>query len=144
MIESLRAIASSATAFVRSTVRSTEFICLRSGSKGDSRSTEVGESSVRRESICIRTSCVVKALIGQRFRISIHQYSFWSTHSLTYNRRIALTTALEKGAVDTGAAILYARLAVAANMQSEEAKTKCSTGRESSKTRPRKARNQEF
>lgn len=37
--QSLRSIASSATAFVRSTVKRTEFICLRIGSKGASRST---------------------------------------------------------------------------------------------------------
>ena len=37
--QSFRSIASSATALVRSTVRSTEFICLRIGSNGASRST---------------------------------------------------------------------------------------------------------
>lgn len=43
MIESFRSMASSATAFVRSTVRSAEFICRRSESKGDSRSTVIAQ-----------------------------------------------------------------------------------------------------
>ena len=40
-IESLRSMASSATAFVRSTVSSTEFICRRTGSNGASSSTSL-------------------------------------------------------------------------------------------------------
>lgn len=46
-IESFRSMASSATAFVRSTVRSTEFICRRTGCIGASRSTAIGQAIFR-------------------------------------------------------------------------------------------------
>jgi len=60
---------------------------------------------------------------------------------LTYSRRIALTTALEKGDEDTGAAILNARLAVAANIQLEKRTKKETTRERESKIKRCKSRN---
>lgn len=72
-------MASSATAVVRSMVRRTELVCIRDLSKGASRSTiiERGQYIAEANQRIIQlnkepTSCIVKALIRQCFRVSAY------------------------------------------------------------------------
>lgn len=127
-IESFRSMASSATALVRSMVRSTEFICRRKGSKGDSRSTTPIVSlclcsypgRVATYIPCCRNS-YPQAPLGISYTISLMRSDLAQLQARkiqTYNLRIALTTARVYGAVLVDEAMLpNPRLAVAENMQ---------------------------
>lgn len=123
-------------------MRRTEFIWRRSGSKGASRRTEGGGFQVshggpvlshlrRVVFVLVRlTASIVEALVRQCLGIAAegpHVSTFMSSQSNsrehriashTYSRRIAFTTAREKGAEVGGELIVpYALLAVAANIQ---------------------------
>lgn len=124
-IESLRSIASSATALVRSTVRRTEFICRRNGSKGDSSSTrtDLAETLLARQRRiahvqCCRSSCPQESL-GSCGNQSFSSYASRVGRG-TYSLRMALTTAFEKGAVDREELILKVRLSTVENIKEKK------------------------
>jgi hypothetical protein len=79
--ESFLSIASSATALVKSTVNRTEFICLRTGSKGASSRTVAWmvsytvHSQQKTQSRFKHTAGVVEALVGESLGIAIEWQS---------------------------------------------------------------------